>query len=384
MCDCSGKCFTSFSKFKCPSLAKVLNFTNNCITDFNGFEPNSNLEKLILDDNPLLSFQGLIEDQKIKSFSAQNTPISLLPSFRQLAILAFGPSIEEINNEKVTISERKILSPEYLSNYFSPSSTSANDKESGINILNKLRKAVRNGWIDTSIPKKLDLIEIRSLETEMDPISVRAMRVMDLSHASEDKINDLFEKIFQPSTTKPKRFKAHDVNDERIAKQQELIAFMQNQLEQLKEINASKTKKVSKKKSGKTENEELSAETEQLYEKLLEEVGQGLIQNSEYVEEHTSANNPIGLRNAVAKLLGVNPGIGDVKLAKMLGRMKRIENDTEEQIEQHVEEEEKMENEKPAAENERKANSETEVKDVEEIEENIKSTTEEEEHTPEE
>jgi len=97
----------SFEAVQIPEVAVHLDASKNRITDFEGLRPPEHLKTLTVDNNPILSFKGIPETHNIAHFSALDTPITELPLFQTLALLAVGGQLATINGIPVT--ERELL-----------------------------------------------------------------------------------------------------------------------------------------------------------------------------------------------------------------------------------------------------------------------------------
>lgn len=320
----AGKDIYSYRQFEIPNVVHTIDLSNNHLTDFNGFLPPLITKTLVMDDNPLLSFSGLTETHCIENFSALGTPLANLPNFRQLAILAFGGSLEKINGEPVTANERISVSGKALAEFFDRKQfTKVSEKEQQ-NIYKKLGSYIRRGWVGDYFPKKLNLIEEETKEIENDPISVRAVRLFTIFHASEDEICTFFKELFAPAP--PKKKVATVQNDDRLERQQALISFMETQLDELKSEHQRKLDDLqkSRNKTDIGQKKEISPETLRAYNALLKEAGPELMNNSAEViaeERKNKGKNHLGLREAVANIVGVDPDVGDIKLAHLLRQL---------------------------------------------------------------
>jgi hypothetical protein len=78
-----------------------INLSSNILTNFVGLTLFDHLTQLILDSNPIRSFQGCLALPKLGWLSLRNTPISRNINFKLMCLVAFGPSLISINNDKV-------------------------------------------------------------------------------------------------------------------------------------------------------------------------------------------------------------------------------------------------------------------------------------------
>ena len=117
--DLANREISSFNQIEIPDITSSLNLSRNYIAEFAGFEPGSRLETLILDDNPIVTFRNFPTINNIRHFSALRSPITLLPNFRLLTIIAIGDGLETINGTVVTLKEKAEASGQKLFDFFS-------------------------------------------------------------------------------------------------------------------------------------------------------------------------------------------------------------------------------------------------------------------------
>ena len=233
--------------------------------------------------------------------------------------MAVGSQLETINGTAVSAAERVSVSMKNLAGFFG-----RNQKDMDVveqeELIRELGDIVRRGWIGPRLPKTFALMKQELLEMENDPVSVRAIRLHTILKSDERTISQFIKALFSPPAEK-KRIVNTDAYD-RLEKQQSLIAYMQEQLEELKQAQSAAA--APKEKKPKIQNKEeitLSRQTGEAYEELLERVGMNLIMNSEKVvageQERTRKRNPDGLRNAVMRITEAF-GAGDRELIEKL------------------------------------------------------------------
>ena len=318
-----------FQDIDIPVVSRTVDLTDNDITSFLGFEPHMDVDTLILDENPILSFLGFPETHSIRHFSAKNTYLAALPNFRQLAILAIGSSLETINGTEITAADRAPVSARNLCDYFSRTSVSGSSEGQQKHLITTLANMIRKGWINDVFPRKITVIEQEAQMAENDPVSVRAVRLLTVLRCDELAIAKFFFKLMGPT---PERVKivSKDI-EKRLEDQQTLIAFMQDQLEDLKREQQAKIDELNRKRK-KDDTESVSSydgtplekDTEEAYNELVREVGYNLILNSEKVMaegEKRGKGNPEGLRETVRKLTGAGPEAGDRELVQLLRQL---------------------------------------------------------------
>ena len=233
----SNQKLKSFAQIEIPYVASYLDVSNNKLTNFNGFEPSSKLETLIVDNNPLLSFQGFPENQVILHFSARNTPISELAIFRSLVLLTVGSQLETINGVPVTANERKEISGKTLTEHFMRRNIVKLSARQKNGIAGQLSDCLRRGYICDAWPVKISVIQSATDSQENDPITVRVMRLVKMLGKDESMTDQIMEWIFAPKLSE-QVVQASQVVDERLTKQQMLINYMAEQLDELKKANA--------------------------------------------------------------------------------------------------------------------------------------------------
>ena len=146
---------SSFEQIEIPEITTSLNLSNNYIAEFAGFQPASRLETLILDGNPIVTFRNFPEENNIRHFSALKSPITLLPNFRLLTLLALGDGLETINGIAVSTNEKVAASGQKLFDFFSRKAISNGSKEECDEIKRIMSKIIRQGWIGDTLPKNL-------------------------------------------------------------------------------------------------------------------------------------------------------------------------------------------------------------------------------------
>lgn len=328
----------NFGDIEIPVVSRTIDLTNNELTSFIGFEPHMDVDTLIMDDNPILSFLGFPETHSIRHFSAKGTYLSALPNFRQLAILAIGPSLETIDGKEITAADRAPVTPRNLSDYFTRTSVSGASEGLQKHLSTTLGNMVRKGWINDVFPRKIAVIEEEAQRSENDPVSVRAVRLLTILKCDELAIAKFFFRLLGPTPEKVKVV-SRDI-EKRLEDQQTLIAFMQDQLEDLKREQQSKIDEMRRRKEKDDaksvesyDGTPLEKDTEDAYNELVEEVGYTLILNSQKVMaegEKRGAGNPEGLRETVRKLTGAGPEVGDRELVRLL---RQLNDETEAEVE---------------------------------------------------
>jgi Leucine-rich repeat (LRR) protein len=154
----SNQGIDSFSSVEIPPVTITLDLTGNLLTDFTEFAPNPHLQTLIVDNNPILSFHGFPE-QSIEHFSAVDTPIADLPTFRQCALIAIGPHLKTINSVSVTASERLECSQQVLSEKI-PERVVWPDVSSGKTDRHaQLQDCLRKGYICSGWPRRANAMQ---------------------------------------------------------------------------------------------------------------------------------------------------------------------------------------------------------------------------------
>ena len=329
----------SFQEIEIPSVAVSLDVSDNQIADFVGFEPQISFETLNVDNNPIVSFHGFPSQQMIIHFSAKQTPIAELPNFRQLALLAIGTQLETINGTQVTQAELHSVTGRNFAEYFFRKTITKISQSEQDQITSQLSDAVRRGYIASRFPRQLSTIAEAVTSQESDPITVRAMRLMNILHKDEGAIKELMKRMFCPVLPNKSTNKAQIV-DERLAKQQSLIWFMTDQLNEIKKNRQQKLEELGQQKEEqlkettdqpkKAEEEStvpVSNETLKLYNHMVEEAAGILIKNSEEFlieEEKEKRKSHKGLRTAVINLLGVSDELSDKELANLLYDQKEM------------------------------------------------------------
>lgn len=322
----------SFQEIEIPSVAISLDVSDNQIADFVGFEPQISFETLKVDNNPIVSFHGFPSQQMIIHFSAKQTPIAELPNFRQLALLAIGTQLETINGTQVTQAELHSVTGRNFAEYFFRKTITKISQSEQDQITSQLSDAVRRGYISSRFPRQLSTIAEAVTSQESDPITVRAMRLMNILHKDEGAIKELMKRMFCPVLPNKSTNKAQIV-DERLAKQQSLIWFMTDQLNEIKRNRQQKLEELGQqttaqpKMAVKESTVPVSNETLVLYNHMVEEAAGILIKNSEECEleeDREKKKDHKGLRTAVIKLLGVSGELSDKELADLLYDQKEM------------------------------------------------------------
>jgi hypothetical protein len=316
----------SLAEFEIPAIAVTLDVSKNLITDFDGFCPSARLETLVIDHNPVLSFQGFPNDHGIKHFSALQTPISELPRFRELALLAIGDQLLSINGESVKKSERKAISEQIWKERFFRQIVPATRKADDSLLRLNLAEYVRRGFICDIWPGQLQIIDTLTNTFESSPFSVKIMRIAKILHKDESSINFLMNWIFAPPEPRI-AIKTIKTLNRKLEKQQGLINFMTTELEKLRRACKAKARRVETRKSKtKLMDFEISDATRAMYAEIVQETGQTLLDNAEYVmkqrvaEQNTVvvSNDYDGLRCAVMELLNIDGDVSDQVLTRAL------------------------------------------------------------------
>lgn len=315
---------SAFSQIDIPDITNKINLTNNFIADFTGFRPDLRLDTLILDNNPIVTFRNFPEIHQIRHFSAINAPITLLPNYRWLVLLALGNSLETIDGTMIQPAERAAVSGEKLCELFSRKVNFTISQSEAEQTRNRLANSLRKGWISNTYPKSIEFAEKEADSAENDPITVLAVRLFNLVHADEVTMTQFLRHHMAPThkiVIEPPKI------DDKLEQQQNLINFMRDQLVELKKEHQNQMKKLQKVTTHKTkaqkqeELKDLSEGTLNAYNELLLRAAPQLIENSQMMfeeEKKIEKKDPRGLRKVVAKLLGVDSTIGDRELAKML------------------------------------------------------------------
>ena len=293
---------TSFSEINCPNIVNYLDLSNNNITDFSSFWPSYQLKTLILDGNPILSFQNFPQQHNIENISLLFTPISKHPNFRLLALFALGINLKVINGEDVTPEELKLLSNNSLKSFFRSS-----DENS---LLNRFSSLIRNGYIGEIFPKSLEKAEKDNINQQYFPLSMKIMRLFRITKMDEIEKQNLFEQIFSNKKVKTVKVKTPKIVNEQLKKQNVLIEYLQNELEQLKQVNKERDEQKQKKTS-------ISEENEEKYNEILYEYGFLLNENDIKIEEFNEEKEK--LRNIAKISLGrKDENLSDREIATFL------------------------------------------------------------------
>jgi hypothetical protein len=309
----------SFTSVEIPSNASGLDFTGNLLIDFEGLQPTKHLQTLIVDSNPLLSFRGF-PDQPLITFSAIDTPLSELPNFRHLALVAIGTQLRTLNGVTVTAQERadcatKVLATRVKEKVAEPNEEAPPPQDR----LKQLRDCLRAGYLCNGWPRRLPAV-LRAVEVQNeDPITVRILRVVRLAEKPESAADPILERIFAPAPPKAKAGNPQ-APDDKLTKQEALIEFMSTQIKELTEARKQKFGTLKGKATLKKQGADvLSDPTRQAYDLLVEKWAQQLKANSAEIEaEQRKEPNHMGLRAAVIRVLGADPSASDMELAQRL------------------------------------------------------------------
>lgn len=316
-----GKHISSFSQVEIPDITENIDLPNNVITDFSGFQITSNVHTIILDDNPLLSFKNFPKSSNILHFSAKNSPLSDFPTFRSMALLSIGRQLLTINGKPVTNNDLQLINPSRLFTLLSQSTPTQENQEDQEKVSNELSSYVRQGFIFSTLPRKISEISSKIEKQKKDTITIQVMRIMTLLGKSADDGKSIIRQILQPPLPKVKAISTK--TDERLMRQQDLICYMQGELEKLKKAHDEAQEKIKEKNMCKnlTEADIPVSETVRLaYENMVNESAQLLLQNESIVTDEILPfeENYEGLRNAVIKLLDADPSQTDKELINQL------------------------------------------------------------------
>ena len=231
----------------------------------------------------------------------------------------------------VTKVEKQSISGVKLASHFNRKTVTKISDAQQDQINRQVSDAIRHGYVASTFPRKISDITESVASQESDPVTVRAMRLMHILRKDEETIKNLIKQLFCPILPN-KSVKKSQVVDERLAKQQSLINFMTDQLNEIKRERQQKIQQIEyqatqEEVTNLNENYEngseipVSEETKGLYQRMVEEVAYDLIQNSkefELEEEKEKTKNYKGLRAAVIRLLGVSEELSDRELASLL------------------------------------------------------------------
>jgi hypothetical protein len=309
---------TSFSSVEIPSAASGLDLTGNLLVDFTGLQPTKYLQTLIVDNNPILSFRGF-PDQSFHTFSAIDTPLSELPNFRHLAIIAIGPQLKTLNGVAVTAQERSDCSTKTLASRIKEKVLDSEEADQGPqDRLKQLRESLRIGYLCAGWPRRISTVLDTAESQKEDPITVRILRVVRFAGKPQSAADPILERLFAPQLPKAKSGNPQAV-DEKLTKQEVLIEFMSTQIKELTDARKRKLGTLKSKVGSKQRPGALSEGTHQAYDTLVEKWAQQLKANSEEIEaEQRREPNHMGLRAAVIRVLGADQGASDAELARHL------------------------------------------------------------------
>jgi hypothetical protein len=190
--------------------------TFQAISTFNSVEIPSAANGLDLSGNPILSFRGF-PGQSFLVFSAIDTPLSDLPNFRHLALIAIGTQLKTLNGVAVTAQER------------------ARAQER----LKQFRECLRSGYLCARWPRRLPLVLDAAASQNDNPITVRILKVVRLAGKPESTADPILERLFAPALPKAK-VGNQQTADERLTKQEVLIEFMSTQIKELADARKQK------------------------------------------------------------------------------------------------------------------------------------------------
>lgn len=284
-----------------PTYTTELHLTDNKITDFVGLEDNENMHTLNVSRNPILTFRGFPKLPRLTNLIMLETPLSLLPNFRQLAIIAAGKDIKTINGIDVTASEvssanqygdpeasRELITrgwlpkkPAYNSdikiklNQPTKKKQKKNDstknsgqelkkfggKRGNQSMLRKYQRQMKN-LEGGNLKRVMEVLIVQ----ELDPISVKSVRLLRAVGYDRESIRKFLRELFSPSkklVEKVKRVKKEEINpnslEGQLKKQEEVIQALAAQLHALRNENR----------------------TYNTYDQMLKEVGAPLFENAE-------------------------------------------------------------------------------------------------------
>jgi hypothetical protein len=147
------------------------------------------------------------------------------------------------------------------------------------------------------------------------------MRLMNLLRRDAVAADALIEKIFSSQSSRKHKGQKAQALDERLRRQQALITFMSNQLEELKaargidRVDAVETRTTAAKRAVESE---VSKGTKSAYLDMLAMAVPGLVKNSELVEKREAGKDHKGLRASVIRFLKADESASDAELASSL------------------------------------------------------------------
>ncbi|EAY09072.1 hypothetical protein TVAG_180460 [Trichomonas vaginalis G3] len=184
--DLSMKMISSFEDVVIQRKIKLLDLSWNRLHNFENFSPSSNLETLIVDGNPIFSFRNFPKSSQIKHFSAINTPISILPHFREICLLVIGLQLETINEIEVTDDDRIVISEHELSKRFPKSEIT--------NISQSIADIYRKGEIE----QIYSLEDLKSRQEQKYPIptSLLITKLASIANLKDNEIDYFYQLAF--------------------------------------------------------------------------------------------------------------------------------------------------------------------------------------------
>ncbi|EAY12199.1 hypothetical protein TVAG_004050 [Trichomonas vaginalis G3] len=313
-----------------PDAAISFDASNNLLTDFTGFEPKGNIRGVVFDNNPLVSFRNFPRNTNITSFSAAGSPLSMLPNFRQLAILVLGPKIEIINGIKVTPNEFSEVSAKTLATYYKGGDANKMPQQELNMYVESFTDALINGWIYAGLPRSLNQLDVDATRQQNDPLSVRVVRILTILRWKDEDIIQFIDNIFNetPAQKSKQKKSKSDFLDEQLQKQRDIIQMMKEELQSLQHEQNVKEDRKNKQSSKFSNNNpepididlttKISKPSLDAYNAMLQEYSVALEQNAADIEVDKKTTNPEGLREAIRRHFGLPDNATDAQMISIM------------------------------------------------------------------
>ena len=104
-CNLSSKEYTSIPASEIPKGIETLDISNNPLINLKNLPRIPTLTKIVCTNSTLFSFEGAVDEPRLSVIDFQNCPVSVLPYYRLMASIAFGRTVDVIDDISLSVYE---------------------------------------------------------------------------------------------------------------------------------------------------------------------------------------------------------------------------------------------------------------------------------------
>ena len=104
-CNLSWKNLQAISASDIPKKIEILDLSNNSIQNLRNLPRIPTLNKLICSNTMIFTFDGVVDQPRLSIVDFRNTPLTILPYYRIMASIAFGRSVDVIDDISISVNE---------------------------------------------------------------------------------------------------------------------------------------------------------------------------------------------------------------------------------------------------------------------------------------